>query len=77
MSHLPDPVRSRAGHSSALSKVYLDIERLYQNNGSTDEAMDLQFKLIERYNKYLESHELALASAPDKEETLNKSHDHN
>ena len=74
---LPDPMRSRAGYLSSLSKLYTSISELIQSNGSTDEASDLQYKLIARYTAYLESHELALASAPEKEDSMLKSHDHN
>ena len=75
---LPDPIRRRAGYMSALSRIYMSVNDLFFYHGSKEEAEQLNDKLIERYAAYLESHELALASAPtEKEETLKKSHEFN
>ena len=68
------PVRRRAGYLSALSKLYKSIQRLIDMEGSTEDALELQEKLNVRYAKYLESHETALASQPEREVSLNESH---
>ena len=68
------PVRQRAGYLSALSKTYSAIRRLIETGGSTDEALELQTKLRERYEKYLKCHEAALVAVPEREESLNASH---
>ena len=68
------PVRQRAGYLSALSKTYSAIRRLIETGGSTDEALELQTKLQERYEKYLKCHEAALVAVPEREESLNASH---
>ena len=39
-----------------------------------DDELQLQNKLHERYTVYLESHEIAIASFPEKEESLTSSH---
>ena len=68
------PVRQRAGYLSALSKTYSAIRRLMETGGSTEEALDLQTKLQERYEKYLKCHEAALVAVPEREVSLNASH---
>ena len=68
------PARRRAGFLSALSKLYSKILRLIETDGTTEEALELQQKLQERYEKYSESHEVALASLPERESSLNASH---
>ena len=67
-------MRQRAGYLSALSKLYKSIQRLVDIEGSTEDALELQEKLNVRYAKYLESHETALASQPEREVSLNESH---
>ena len=42
--------------------------------GSTEDAIELQGKLHDRYTKYLASHENALASVSEREASLNASH---
>ena len=75
---LQDPIRSRAGQMSALARIYRSVSDLFHQQGSTDDAVELKDKLVERYTTYLKSHALALASAPtEKEETLQKSHEFN
>ena len=54
------PVRRRAGLLSALSKLYTTVRRFIDSGGATEDALDLQQKLHERYATYLESHETAL-----------------
>ena len=68
------PVRRRAGYLSALSKLYKSVQRLIEVEGPTEDALALQEKLHERYAKYLESHEVALASVPERELSLKASH---
>ena len=60
------PVRRRAGYLSALSKLYKSVQRLIETDGTTEDALQLQEKLNDRYTKYLESHETALASVPER-----------
>ena len=67
------PVRRRAGLLSALSKLYTNIQRLIDSGGSTEDALELQQKLQERYATYLESHETALVEVPERENSLNAS----
>ena len=68
------PVRQRAGYLSALSKLYKTVQRLIDTEGTSEDALVLQEKLYDRYTKYLESHEVALASMPERESSLNESH---
>ena len=68
------PARRRAGFLSALSKLYSKIRRHVESEGSTEEALELQQKLQERYAKYLECHEEALVAVPEREMSLNASH---
>ena len=68
------PVRQRAGYLSALSKLYKTVQRLIDTEGTSEDALVLQEKLYHRYTKYLESHEVALASMPERESSLNESH---
>ena len=49
-------------------------KKLIDKGGSSDDAQQLLDKLNSRYAKYLESHELALAAYPDREEPLMTSH---
>ena len=69
-----DPIRRRAGLISALVKLYVNAQKLMDKGGSAEDAQQLQDKLQERYVTYLESHEIALATYPDREETLTTSH---
>ena len=69
-----DPVRSRAGFLSALSKTYTAVRRLIDTEGSTEDALQLQQKLDGRYTAYLEAHENALVAVPERENSLNASH---
>ena len=69
-----DPVRRRAGLISALVKLYVKTQKLLDEDGSPEEAVQLQEKLHERYTVYLEGHEIALSTYPDKEESLTSSH---
>ena len=69
-----DPVRRRAGLLSSLVKLYATAKTLIENDSSTEEAQQLLAKLHERYTAYLESHEIALASYPEREDTLLMSH---
>ena len=69
-----DPIRRRAGLLSALVKLYVNAQKLMAKGGSADDAQQLLDKLTERYTKYLESHETALAAYPEREETLVTSH---
>ena len=68
------PVRQRAGYLSALSKLYKTVQRLIDTEGTSEDALVLQEKLHDRYTKYFESHEVALASMPERESSLNESH---
>ena len=68
------PVRRRAGYLSALSKLYKSVQRLIDTEGTTEDALELQDKLHDRYTKYLENHEVALASVPEREVSLSASH---
>ena len=70
----PDPIRRRAGLLSSLVKLYAGIKTLIENDGTAEEAQQLIAKLHERYDAYLESHEIALANYPDREDTLLASH---
>ena len=67
------PVRRRAGLLSALSRLYTTVRRFIDTGGSTEEAVELQQKLHERYATYLESHETALVEVPERENSLNAS----
>ena len=67
------PVRRRAGYLSSLSKLYTTVRRFIDSGGSTEEAVELQQKLQERYASYLESHETALVEVPERENSLNAS----
>ena len=69
-----DPVRRRAGLISALVKLYVKTQKLLDEDGSPEEAVQLQEKLHERYTVYLEGHEIALSTYPDKVESLTSSH---
>ena len=69
-----DPIRRRAGLLSALVKLYVNAQKLMDKGGSTEEAQQLHDKLYERYTRYLESHEIALATYPDRDEALIESH---
>ena len=68
------PVRRRAGLLSALTKVHNAVIRLIDSEGSTEEARELQQKLNERYENYLECHETVLVEVPERETSLNASH---
>ena len=68
------PVRRRAGLLSALAKLYGAVGTLLDGNGTTEEALQIQQKLHERYAAYLESHETALVDVPEREASLNTSH---
>ena len=57
-----DPVRRRAGLISALVKLYVKTQKLLDEDGSQEDAVQLQEKPHERYTVYLESHEIALAT---------------
>ena len=59
---------------SALSKLYSKIQRHIETEGTTEEALELQEKLRDRYAKYLEGHEEALVQLPEREVSLNLSH---
>ena len=69
-----DPVRRRAGLLSALVKLYVNAKTLIDKDGSAEEALQLQEKLQVRYDVYVESHEIALVTYPDREESLTASH---
>ena len=69
-----DPIRRRAGLLSALVKLYVNAQKLMDKGGSAEDAQELHDKLHERYTKYLESHEIALATYPDRDEALIASH---
>ena len=69
-----DPVRRRAGLLSSLVKLYVSVKELTDEDGSTEDAAKLQEKLSERYVAYLDSHELSLATYPDREDNLMASH---
>ena len=69
-----DPVRRRAGLLSSLVKLYVSVKELIDEDGSTEDATKLQEKLSERYVAYLESHEVSLATYPDREDNLMTSH---
>ena len=69
-----DPIRRRAGLLSALVKLYVNAQKLMDKGGSADDAQQLHDKLHERYTRYLESHEIALATYPDRDEALIASH---
>ena len=64
------PVRRRAGYLSSLSKFYKTVQRIIDTEGTTEDALELQEKLDDRYTKYLESHETALAAVPKREASL-------
>ena len=68
------PVRRRAGYLSALSKLYKTIQRHIDTEGTTEDALELQAKLHNRYTKYLDSHDTALAAVPEREGSLKESH---
>ena len=68
------PAHRRAGFLSALSKLYSKIRRHIESKGTTDEALELQEKLRERYARYLECHEETLVGVPEREGSLNASH---
>ena len=68
------PARRRAGFLSALSKLYSKILRLIETDGTTEEGLEMQQTLQERYARYLESHEEALVLLPERESSLNTSH---
>ena len=73
-AHNAHPARRRAGLLSALSKLYSKIQRHIETEGTTEEALELQEKLRDRYAKYLERHEEALVQLPEREVSLNLSH---
>ena len=64
-----DPIRRRAGLLSALVKLYVNAQKLMDKGGSADDAQQLYDKLHERYTRYVESHEIALATYPDREDS--------
>ena len=67
-------MRRRAGLLSSLVKLYVSVKELIEEDGSTEDATRLQEKLNERYIAYLDSHELSLATYPDREDNLMTSH---
>ena len=67
------PVRRRAGLLSALSRLYATVRRFIDSGGSTEDALELQQKLHERYATYMECHEIALFEVPERENSLNAS----
>ena len=69
-----DPVRRRAGFLSALVKLYVNAKTFIDKDGSAEEALQLQEKLQVQYDVYVESHEIALVTYPDREESLTASH---
>ena len=69
-----DPIRRRAGLLSSLVKLYASAKTLIESDGPAEEAQQLIDKLHERYTAYLESHEIALAAYPQREDTLLASH---
>ena len=69
-----DPVRRRAGLLSWLAKLYVSIKAAIEGDSASEDVLQLQDKLNTRYAAYLESHELALATYPDREESLIASH---
>ena len=68
------PVRRRAGLLSSLAKLYATVRRLLNSEGTTEEALELQQKLHDRYTSYLESHENALVAVPEREHSLTTSY---
>ena len=46
----------------------------HRTEGTTEEALELQEKLRDRYARYLEGHEEALVQLPEREISLNLSH---
>ena len=46
------------------------LQDLIETEGTSEDALELQGKLHDRYTKYLESHETALASVPEREDSL-------
>ena len=68
------PVRRRAGYLSALSNYTKTVARHVETEGTSEDALELQGKLHDRFTKYLESHETALASVPEREDSLKASH---
>ena len=69
-----DPLRQRAGLLSALVKLYVNAKTLINKDGSAEEATQLQEELQVQYDLYVESHEIALVTYTDREETLTASH---
>ena len=70
----PDPVHRRAGLLSALTRMYITGRKKMMDDATVDEALELQKKLHDRYVLYLESHDIALAANPDREESLAEAH---
>ena len=57
-----------------MTKLYTAVRRLIDSGGSTEEALEIQQKLHDRYTAYLECHETALVEVPERETSLNTSH---
>ena len=72
--HEANPVRRRAGLISALVKLYVNVKSLIEDDASAEEALQLHEKIHERYTIYLECHETALETYPDREQSLTEFH---
>ena len=71
----PNAIRSRAGYLGALTKQYKLVNDLIASNGQVEEAVDLLNRINTRYTRYLESHELCLATTASGNEDLTASHE--
>ena len=63
MSKSTNPLRRRAGLLSALAKCYSAAKTLMYEGGAVEDALQLQEKISNAYNKYLESHDDAMDNA--------------